>query len=211
MNYWQTFRTGLLACLAGGGFAACGGCTKSPAPAPAATTQTSEVKYEGPPLKEFALTDSGGKEFKSQELTGKVWVVSFFFTRCASNCRALNMQVAELQRDYGERGLQMVSISCDPKYDTPKVLADYAEMYNAKPDQWRFLTGDLAYIKRVGDDMFQLPLKEKYHEDQLVVVDRDGKMRGNFHVRQPEQFDRLKRLLDELLAEPSNSSDAPNE
>lgn len=215
MNYSRLQPAALAAILACSGLAACIGCTKPSSSASPPTTTTAapsnEVKYEGPPLTEFTLTDSGGEDFKSADLTGKVWVVSFFFTRCASNCRALNMQVAQLQKQYGPRGLQLVSISCDPKFDTPKVLAEYAEMYNAQPDRWHFLTGDLNYVKRVGDDMFDLPLKEKYHEDQLVVVDEAGKVRGNFHVRQPEQFDRMKKLLDELLpaADPGGSPASP--
>jgi protein SCO1/2 len=208
MNHQRIRFAALCACLAGG-LAVFTGCPKSTAGPNQTTTTTtpptSEVKYEGPPLTEFTLTDSVGSQFKSAELTGKVWVASFFFTRCAANCRALNMQIAQLQRDYGPRGLQVVSISCDPKYDTPKVLAEYAEMYNAQPDRWHFLTGDIGYIKRVSDDMFDLPLKEKYHEDQLVVVDGQGKVRGSFHVRQPEQFDRVKKLLDQLL--PADQAD----
>jgi cytochrome oxidase Cu insertion factor (SCO1/SenC/PrrC family) len=173
-----------------------------------APPEAQPVKHEGPPLTEFALTASDGEEFRSTELEGKVWVASFFFSRCASNCRALNMQVAELQREYGDRGLEIVSISCDPQYDTPEVLAQYAEAFNAKPDRWRFLTGEMQYVERVGHDMFELPIRKQWHEDHLVVIDGEGTRRGEFHVRQPEQFERLRKLLDELLGPPPDASPA---
>lgn len=171
--------------------------------------ETEEPEFEGPPLTEFTLTDSGGSQFRSENLDGRVWVASFFFTRCASNCRALNMKISELQREYGPRGVQMVSISCDPEYDTPPVLTSYAEMFNAQPDQWEFLTGDFKYIQRVGHDIFDVSVGEKMHDDQLLVVDRRGEIRGKFHVRQPEQYERMTRLLDKLLAETGGEGDDP--
>lgn len=184
------------------------GCRDAPAPSaydpandPNHLPQVEPPKFEGPPLTEFTLTDSGGEDFGSQNLEDKVWVASFFFTQCAANCRALNMKISELQREFGDRGVEFVCISCDPKYDTPPVLASYAEFFNAEPDQWHFLTGDMEYIQRIGHDKFDVPVGEKRHEDELLVIDQAGEFRGKFRARQPEQFARLKVLIEELLAE----------
>ncbi len=192
------------------------GCRDAPAPAaydpandPNHPPQVEPPKFEGPPLTEFTLTDSGGEKFGTQNLENKVWVASFFFTQCAANCRALNMKISELQREFGDRGVEFVCISCDPKYDTPPVLAAYAEFFNAEPQQWHFLTGDLEYIQRVGHDKFDVAVGEKRHEDELLVIDQAGKFRGKFRARQPEQFARLKVLLEELLAESGESTPDP--
>lgn len=187
------------------------GCQKAETPQQADSAPIEEPP-SGPPLTEFTLTESSGSEFQSQQLEGKVWVVSFFFTRCAANCRALNMKVSQLQREFGDRGLQLVSITCDPAHDEPAVLQQYARMYNADAEQWRFLTGEFAYIRRIGGDMFDVTIAERMHDDILYVVDQSGKLRGKYHVRQEEQFDRLRRLLDKLLSQqPMPEDDVPED
>lgn len=156
-----------------------------------------------PPLTEFELTERSGKTFRSEELKGQIWVASFFFTSCGSNCRMLNMKVAELQREFGSRGVRFISISCDPQVDTPRVMAQYADMFNADANQWLFLTGDLQYSRRIGQDMLHVSVNERSHVDQLIVIDAEGESRGAFLALQADQFQLVKTLLEELLAESS--------
>jgi protein SCO1/2 len=44
--------------------------------------------------------------------------------------------------------VQLVSISIDPEYDTPEVMTEYLEKYQAKPG-WMFLTGTRKDIDKV--------------------------------------------------------------
>ena len=37
---------------------------------------------------------------------------------------------------------QLLSVTLDPAYDTPKVLSDYAAFHHADPKIWTFATGD---------------------------------------------------------------------
>ena len=113
----------------------------------------------------------------------------------------LNMKVAELQRDFGSRGVRFVSISCDPDVDTPQVMARYAHMFNADANHWLFLTGDLQYTRRIGQDMFNVSVSKRAHSEQLIVIDAEGQSRGVFLAFQEDQFQRVKALLDELLKE----------
>ena len=115
----------------------------------------------------------------------------------------LNMKVAELQREFGSRGVRFVSISCDPQVDTPQVMAQYADMFNADAKQWLFLTGDLQYSRRIGQDMLHVSVNERSHVDQLIVIDAEGESRGAFLALQADQFQLVKTLLEELLAEAS--------
>ncbi len=161
-----------------------------------------------PPLTEFELTERSGKTFRSEELKGQIWVGSFFFTSCGSNCRLLNMKVAELQREFGSQGVRFVSISCDPIVDTPQVMAQYADMFNADANQWLFLTGNIHYAQRIGQDMLHVSVSRRSHFDQLIVMDADGKSRGAFLALQEDQFQRLKALLEELLVESQPEEEA---
>ena len=48
-----------------------------------------------------------------------------------------------------DRDLVLLTISFDPQYDTPQVLAQYAAAMRAGGPGWHFLTGDPAKIERV--------------------------------------------------------------
>ncbi|HEY6565018.1 MAG TPA: SCO family protein, partial [Pirellulaceae bacterium] len=71
-----------------------------------------------PALAEFQLTDQEGNAFHSKSLDGKIWVGSIFFADCPSVCRTQNQRIAELQSEFGAQGVELVSITCDPKHDT---------------------------------------------------------------------------------------------
>jgi hypothetical protein len=76
-------------------------------------------------------------------------------------------------------------------------------MFNADASQWLFLTGELNYARRIGQDMLHVSVNHRSHFDQLVVMDRAGASRGAFRALQEDQFQRVKRLLAELLVETS--------
>ncbi len=150
---------------------------------------------------EFTLTERSGREFSSAELEGKVWVAGFFFTGCTSLCREQNLFIQKLQTEYGERGVQFLSITCDPESDTPERLTEYAKLFDADPEKWFFLTGELSYLQQVGNKQFHLAVAEKTHSERLVVIDKWGAMRGNFHWTDPEDAHRMKERIETLLAE----------
>jgi protein SCO1/2 len=154
-----------------------------------------------PILEDFTLTERSGKLFHSKDMKGKVWVVSFFFSSCPSVCRQQNTRVAELAREYGPKGVTFVNITVDPENDTPAVLREYAHQFNADDEDWLFLTGDLMHIRRIGAEIFQLATDEQAHSERLMVVDKWGKVRDNFHWREYAEFTAMKKKLDELLAE----------
>ena len=168
-------------------------------------------------LTEYELTERSGRTFASQELGGKVHVVSFFFASCPTVCRLQNGRVAELAREFGPEGVVFVSITVDPKNDTPATLQTYAKGFEADPEDWLFLTStDLLYLRRVGSEVYGLPTDEQVHSERLVVVDRSGEIRGRFHWNKPEEIDQMRQMLRELQAEPaelagSESTDAERE
>ncbi|MCH5375926.1 MAG: SCO family protein [Planctomycetes bacterium] len=156
---------------------------------------------DGPWIRDFTLTAGTGEEFRSQDLLGDVWVASFFFTTCASTCRAQNDMINHLHREFGGQGVKFVCITCDPETDTVERLSDYGKLYNADPDEWIFLTGDMTYIRRIGSERFDVPVDRRAHVDRLIVVDKAGEVRGKFNWHETGQVARLKALLSELLQE----------
>ena len=152
-----------------------------------------------PKMTRFTLTERSGESFDSQNLLGRVWVGSFFFTKCASNCRALNMHMSKLMREYGPRGVQFISISCDPENDTLEALSHYADMFNADEQQWLFLRGEMDYVRRIGSDMMGVAVDRQTHFDQFIVFDAQGERVGIYRSNVPSEMERVRKVLDRLL------------
>ena len=82
---------------------------------------------EPKPLPEFSLPERRGETVTRDDLKGKVSVVGFIFTRCASTCPRVSKAMAEQRKTLKDAGVQFVSLSVDPEYDTPEILTTYAD------------------------------------------------------------------------------------
>jgi cytochrome oxidase Cu insertion factor (SCO1/SenC/PrrC family) len=108
-------------------------------------------------IPDFALIDQSGHSVGRSDLEGKIWIASFLFTNCPDECPLLTAEMARLQSDLAHiTDLRLVSISVDPDRDTPAVLSQYAERFNANPGRWLFLTGDKRAIYRLAREGFRL-------------------------------------------------------
>lgn len=163
-------------------------------------------------LKQYTLTDQTGQPFGTKDLQGQVHVVSFFFATCPSTCRMQNQKVQMLADEFGDQGVKFVSITVDPEKDTSVALNAYSQMFNADPQQWKFLTGEMPYIKRVGAEIYQSLVDQQTHSERLLIVDRWGDVRARYHWGKPEDLQKTKELITELLAEkepPAEQSETP--
>ena len=155
------------------------------------------------PLEDFQLTSQSGAEFNSATLEGEIWIASFFFASCPGTCRSQNQQVAALQQAYGEQGVKFVAISVDPASDTPAKLNDYAQLFDAQPNQWYFLTDTsrkIDYTRRIGQDIFKVPVTTQGHADTLILVGRTGKIHDYYNWKKPERMVELRKDIDAMLA-----------
>jgi protein SCO1/2 len=78
-----------------------------------------------------------------------------------------------------DKDLVLLTISFDPQYDTPQVLARYAASRRAGGPGWHFLTGEAANIERVCNAFgIQYWAEEGLitHSLQTAVIDRDGRL-----------------------------------
>ncbi len=84
------------------------------------------------PAPRTVLTDSAGKPFDLATLKGKVVLVSFVYTTCNGVCPATTASLGRIQQSLEQaklwgRSVEFVSITLDPKRDTPEVLSRYAQ------------------------------------------------------------------------------------
>ncbi len=154
----------------------------------------------GPPLTEFELTERSGKPFRSADMRGRVWVASYFFTTCPGQCLRLNSNIQVLSNMPDLKDVIWVSITCDPDNDTLEALRAYADRWKADPERWLFCRADLEYTQRVAKGM-KIYLSLKGHQDYLIVIDKQGKIRGVFDGTSESQCKRLHNLLIECLDE----------
>ncbi|HSP19150.1 MAG TPA: SCO family protein, partial [Myxococcaceae bacterium] len=93
----------------------------------------------------FRLVDQTGAPFGPEQLSGRVWVADFVFTRGPDVCPRMTERLAAVHRTLGDRA-DVVSVSVDPAYDTPERLAAFARAHGAESPRWPFLTGQSEHV-----------------------------------------------------------------
>lgn len=159
------------------------------------------ISTVGPPLSEFELTERSGEPFRSEDMRGKVWVVTYFFTTCPGNCIRLNQNIQYMHNLPELKDVTWVSITCDPATDTLEALCDYADRWQADSKRWLFCRADLEYTQRIALGM-NLALYRQGHQDYAIVIDKTGNIRGIFDATSKSQCERLRTLLLKCLDEP---------
>ncbi|WP_224240627.1 SCO family protein [Hyalangium gracile] len=164
-------------------------------------------------LPDYSFTRQDGAAFGSAQLRGHPYVANFIFTRCPTVCPAFTRKMARVQKEteaFGP-GLQLVSFSVDPTYDTPARLSEYAQKHGANAARWSFLTGDYARLKDTVVNSFKIAMGREsmdeadvmgiFHGNHFVLVDAQGEIRGYYESADDEAFGRLLRDADRLARE----------
>ncbi len=183
------------------------GCEKK-TPLPAEDTPQTVDHFARPlfTVPAFTLTERSGQPFDSTTMRGKVWVADFFFATCPGICAALSSQMQQLHSETAALAdVRCVSISTDEK-DTPEILRDYATRHKAD-DRWVFLTGSKDAVFSLCKDGFKLPLADNtaiieadkfIHSGNIILVDRNGKIRGYYDAVGPDADKNRARLLADI-------------
>lgn len=150
------------------------------------------------PLGEFRFTERSGRPVTHADLGERVWIAGFIFTRCPSSCPKISTVMKGLQSELLGTGVRLVSISVDPDYDTPEVLAKYADGLGADSRRWYFLNGPRAMVYDLIRDGFKLPVEPAtpeetaagaeavFHSSRLALVDRGNRVVGFFDSSTPD-------------------------
>jgi len=154
----------------------------------------------GPAITDFTFTERSGKTLTSDDLKGKVWVATYFFTTCPGNCVTVNRNIQAMHRMPELKDVTWVSITCDPDTDNVELLRKYADQLEADPDRWLFVRADLEYTQRVAKGM-KVYLARKGHQDRAIVIDKAGKTRGIFDAMSTSDCERMQAMLIKLEAE----------
>ncbi len=145
----------------------------------------------------FELTNQDGKPFGSKDLAGKTWIATLFFTTCPGPCPMMAGRLREIQEAVQDPNVLIVSISCDPENDTVAKLKDYAEVNQADPTKWCFLTGPYDQVKAAADTLklgFDRATATEpiSHSTKFLLIDKTGTVRGVYTHDDPESMKQLK-------------------
>lgn len=153
----------------------------------------------------FRLTSQSKRAVTADDLHGRIHVASFIFTTCPNICPTLVEQLKRVEAATADvPDLLIVSYSVTPAIDTPDRLAAFGRERGIDPARWLLVTGDLAQIAslarrsyfaddarldRAGGDA------EVLHTEKLLLVDRDGRLRGVYNGTAPAD---VNRLIDDI-------------
>jgi protein SCO1/2 len=161
-------------------------------------------------LTDFALTDRTGRLITRPDLEGKILAVSFLFTGCAQTCPEVTRRMAEIQRlTTNQPDVQLLSLTVDPRSDTPSVLAKWGADYGADTNRWFLLTGRKAELYHlIGTSFLATNANDPFINmpgnftgtERIAVVDRQGRVRVYFDGLRSEtpaavvaEMDRLRK------------------
>ncbi len=155
----------------------------------------------------FRLLSSDGRVLSSRELGRGVWVAQLFGADEASARVARELlQVQEKFRQ--EPRVRLVSVVLAPVGAPAAALAHLAEQYGTIAGKWAFLTGPLDSLQRLARQ--ELGRAARAHQlppvaapdlipGTLLLVDRDGRVRGIYDGTKPREIDRLTTEIEVQL------------
>jgi protein SCO1/2 len=160
-------------------------------------------------VEEFSMVEASGQPVKLADLRGRVWVAGFILTRCSGQCPIITHNMKLLQRQLPVRDdVRLVTVTVDPEYDKPAVLAAYAATNQLNRASWWFLTGTRSEMEQLVRGAFKLVVDAESgteeepvtHSAKLVLVDRAGQVRGYYDGLDVEAMKKLAQDVKRLVA-----------
>ena len=143
----------------------------------------SDEKRKAP---DYILTNQDSILISNEDLSGKVYVLEFFFTRCPDICIEMNKNMKLLDEKFGDSDeFGIVSITIDPQNDSPSTLKKYSEALGIQSQNWHFLTGERDYIFDLANNGFNIYANQNAnftggfeHQGYFALIDKDGYIRS---------------------------------
>ncbi|MEZ2457337.1 SCO family protein [Salinicoccus roseus] len=142
----------------------------------------------GNTVDDFEVTNQDGETFTREDMEGKVWLLDFIFTNCATVCPPMTANMTEVVTELEARGVEdygVLSFSVDPETDSPEVLTDYIEYYNVPEGvDWQLVTGyDYDFIRGFAENNFKTIVapppegsNQVTHGISFYLIDQQGKI-----------------------------------
>lgn len=158
----------------------------------------------------FSFLDQDSNMVTNADVKNKMYVVEYFFTTCKGICPKMNENMTKVYNAFrGNDQVMILSHTVDPKKDTVGAMKAYSLRFEAEPKQWKFLTGDkkelydmarYSYLVTASDDTASVDIESDFiHTDRFVLVDKDGRVRGQYEGTNAGSVGQLIADMNELL------------
>ena len=127
------------------------------------------------------LIDQQNRSIRFSDFRGQVVAIQFIYTRCPlpDVCPRQTAQFAYLHRKSPDT--MLLTFTLDPTHDTPQVLKDYAQRWNAN-ENWHFVTTtNEDKIKETGGLFGVIFWPEDgviTHTSATAIIGKDGKLKA---------------------------------
>ena len=159
------------------------------------------VFFENEPIPSFKMQNQAGKTLTEQDFLGKIYVADFFFSTCPGICKVMAKEMKTVQnqtKDMAE--VQLISFSVDPETDSVARLKEYGEMIGATEGKWHLMTGKYENVFDLAQKKYHIAaLKDAtadggiFHDERLVLVDKNGRVRGFYHIKDSVKMEQLMK------------------
>lgn len=169
------FLAALLLSLVGFALAGCG------ASSPDRIDDLSDVSFE--------LTNQNGEPVTfPDDFAGQAVVVGYVYTNCPDICPMVTANMQQLRKEVrAPDDVAFVTITFDPRRDTPERLRAYRDAYGLDDTDWQFLTGDPETIRDLMERLdVRVELSRGSYEDDDYLID---------HTDQISLIDPQERVL----------------
>lgn len=146
-----------------------------------------------------------GKAVTSEDVKDKIVVVEYFFAKCAGICPKMRTQLRKVYaQNEDNEDVMILSHTVDPENDNIEVLSAYALDAGVTDERWLFVTGDKSTLYEHARKSYFIGVQEGnqeageeafLHSDQLVLIDKEQRIRGYYTGTDPFEID---RLIDEI-------------
>lgn len=158
----------------------------------------------------FTLTNQLGETVTPKTFEGKIYIADFIFTTCEGICPAMTGNLAGVYKEFLEdEEIMFLSHSVTPEIDSVPVLKAFAEKFGVeKHNKWHFTTGPRKLIYELArmhyfaaTDSGDGGPKDFVHTENLVLVDKEKRLRGFYDGTNYDALDRLKEDIVKLKKE----------
>lgn len=139
----------------------------------------------------FRATNITGKKISFSDTTGKIRLVTWFYTNCPDECPLTAYRMEQIQdtletaNEFGKQ-VDFISVTFDPKRDTIPVLKTWSGHYHANYDGWYFLRPALSSLPGIlqswGVKAKKTDTEYIEHVLKTELIDQNGNIRKEYNT-----------------------------
>jgi protein SCO1/2 len=149
------------------------------------------VPMAGDAVPDFKLVNENGKTIHLAQFKGRVVLLTFIYTRCPLEdyCPRMNKNFAQIDKALAAdpaiyRQTHLLSVSFDPKFDTPTILKSYGGIYTGGDSRafahWDFAAPDESELQAM-EQFFDVGVTPGEagtlnHSLSTALIGKDGKV-----------------------------------